>query len=135
MKKYFTTAALLATVWPAHAALWQPVTSDQELTVSVDLTSVSKAGKYIKAWTNWQYASQQVSSGPPTFYYASSKFLMYFSCPTRTFSVTQLHYYSESGTVVKSFNYKLSDDGFNEVIPDSHGEAILTYLCKKKPPG
>jgi hypothetical protein len=119
----------------ANASNWQVVGVGATASALVDANSISRSGKYKKAWVKYSFAADQEASVMTNFKkWRSSTDLIYFSCEERTSGTVQATYYDgimSNGEVVASMNLKLSQVLFSEAAPDTLGEAVLEFACGK----
>lgn len=122
----------------AHTALasdWQLVSGDQTLKTYVDTESLAHRGRYVKAWFLWDYASVQKGEYFPSNQFQSRKTLWYISCSEKTFAQIQALTYTGNagaGKVVTSDAFPVDAAQFEDVVPDSIGETLVNYVCKRE---
>ncbi len=117
----------------ACAACWEEIakTSKEDI-VFLDKCSISLDGKYKKAWIKWENKEQKNVEDDylPKKMADSSKTLYYFDCAKKQSTIIQnIYYYHDSA--VKSLSINIKEASFDEVIPDTVGEAILEAACGK----
>ena len=114
----------------ANAACWEKfATSKDESIYFIDACSIAVDGIYKKAWFKTELQIPEENSDGKT--YDSTKKLYYFNCKNRKSALAQFtHYYIDN--VVNSASTKLEKNAFDEVVPDSIGEAMLERACSTK---
>jgi hypothetical protein len=128
--KTILSVVLCLAVNAASASDWAYLGGDDKLSVFLDKESISRAGKYRKAWISYTYPEGRLIDGRN---YYSSKSLTYYSCPERTSGTFQIIYYSEQygkGDPITSRTSPVVASALYEVVPDSYGETILKHVCK-----
>ena len=116
----------------ALAATWFPVTGPKGFEIDVDLDSLGKRGKFVKAWERGTYSAPQTDERlrKP---FRSLKQLVLYDCAEKRTAIIQRHLFSEPGGVGDTvFSYSIAEDGatFEEVVPDSVGAANLLQVCE-----
>lgn len=119
----------------APEASWQYLaeTSDGAL-VSVRTGSISRSGKYRKAWFQW--INKEEASIPDAAYrtnrsavtYKSSKELTFFDCTERTYTTVQAIYYSANSDPVATYQVEVEKSLFAEGAPDTIAEAMVVHV-------
>lgn len=114
----------------ANAACWEKfATSKDESIYFIDACSIAVDGIYKKAWFKTELQIPEENSDGKT--YDSTKYLYYFNCKNRKSAIAQFtKYYIDD--VVNSLSRKIEERAFNEVVPDSIGEAIFERACSTK---
>jgi hypothetical protein len=130
--RVFFLAPALCVAAGAQAANWHVVPAADKARVEVDLASMERKGKVIRAWTKEIYFRLE-QARPGDFYYKSLKTLARYHCDTRTIVPIMRIYYDESGAEIKTLA-AVDDNGPVTVVPDSLEEARFNYLCQYKPP-
>ena len=133
-KDFIVKYLLIVTFWLlpvlANAACWEKfATSKDESIYFIDACSIAVDGIYKKAWFKTELQIPEENSDGKT--YDSTKKLYYFNCKNRKSALAQFtHYYIDN--VVNSASTKLEKNAFDEVVPDSIGEAMLERACSTK---
>lgn len=114
----------------ANAACWEKfATSKDESIHFIDACSIAVDGIYKKAWFKTELQIPEENSDGKK--YDSYKQLSYFNCKNRKSAIAQFtNYYIDD--VVNSLSIKIEKSAFDEVIPDSIGEAMFKYACSTK---
>ena len=132
------TLALL-TVQSSVAAEWtyvapavgkSPSGANVKGTMEIDATSVAQVDKVVKAWFKLTYKVDVVNpvlAGKPI---RKVKFLYYHLCDERKRALVQVLYDDASGATIYSSSYASAAPKFEDVIPDTTGEAWLEAACK-----
>jgi hypothetical protein len=116
----------------AFASDWHSISENPEISVSVDKQSISTSGSWRKAWVSYTYGSPLKVSDYTTKTYQSIKNLSAFNCQDRTSASMQSVLYSGqygNGDSVSSYVVPKNKLDFSDVVPDTHGEAILNFVC------
>jgi hypothetical protein len=129
-------ALALTASFGAAAAIWVPLGKTPDGTeISMDSTSISPRGKYVKAWFMYSYPDERADALGRK--HRSYKALTLFDCKERT-SATQLAiYYAEptgSGTVAWTDSVDFDTMKFRDVVPESIGENNLDLICTTQRP-
>lgn len=133
-KDFIVKYLLIVSFWLlpvlANAACWEKfATSKDESIYFIDACSIAVDGIYKKAWFKTELQIPEENSDGKT--YDSTKKLYYFNCKNRKSALAQFtHYYIDN--VVNSASTKIEKNAFDEVIPDSIGEAMLERACSTK---
>lgn len=133
----FKLALLLATSLVASQAIaaeWMFVGGNSKLQTFLDVQSIRRNGSKVKVWVKWIDSDPVVAKGVyPERKYQSSKTLEIYDCSDRSTTTIQQILYAEpdGGDVVKSNSISEKSAQFEEVIPESIGEAILLAVCKR----
>ena len=133
-KDFIVKYLLIVTFWLlpvlANAACWEKfATSKDESIYFIDACSIAVDGIYKKAWFKTELQIPEENSDGKT--YDSTKKLYYFNCKNRKSALAQFtHYYIDN--VVNSASIKIEKNAFDEVVPDSIGEAMLERACSTK---
>ncbi|MFM0101970.1 hypothetical protein PQR01_00280 [Paraburkholderia rhynchosiae] len=124
---------------PAAAANWVPITNDGKSTwVFVDSSSVQLTGAHAKAWFLLDYGgTSPVPGANPPATAMSEKDLDMFNCDERTYGSVQQTYLAEaagSGKVVLTRSVPPTAVYYTDVVPDSMGEVMLSFVCAGRHP-
>lgn len=134
IKLLVAVTALFA--YNAYAANWELVGMNDNTLVYVDDSSIVMSKGARKAWTMWSDKEGFVRPASRTEAPSkSSKVLSYYNCSERTTADVQSTTYAETagqGQVVDSNKVTLRDSLYYDVTPDTLGETIFEYVCKKK---
>lgn len=131
MKTRLLTIVLATLASTAGAADWQfLVTSASDNgVVEIDVSSVARVDTQTrKAWFRQSLGKPKRLAGE-TETYSETKSLVHFRCAERTSGSAQMIYYSEAGAVVRFTSIPKDSISFDDVIPDSIGEAMLNAVC------
>jgi len=134
MKKTSIAALLFLTISAsAIAAEWEVVSAASTISIEIDKASIvqQKAGVR-KAWSRfWRHPLQQTPDGQQ---YSRLMQLSLYNCNDRTIGVMQRHFFNDekSDSSVESNHFSPKEIQFDEVIPDSHGDVILNFVCSAK---
>lgn len=118
----------------ASASDWFLIAKGNDFIVFVDKSSISSKGKYLKAWLIWDYIGTKKMEYYPHKEYRSTKSLYYLDCSSNSVAISQSASYSGNfgaGESVDSYSNDISKLQFNDVVPDTIGETILKYVCKR----
>jgi hypothetical protein len=131
-------AAMLLTLlsFSTLASDWEAVSAGDDVIAYVDKESIRFIGSTAKIWVKWEYTDpQEVKYSYPKKTYTTSKNLELYKCLDRTSAAIQAIRYSDNsaGEVVDTITIKEANAEFSEVAPDTMGESILQWVCKKKP--
>jgi hypothetical protein len=112
------------------ATRWQPIYSDENLTILVDAqTNRVQNESVARLWTDWRYAVlQRMQNGSN---YEHVKALVEVNCTSREFRELRSAYFLRGSPVFERSSSQQRDEGAEwiEPIPDSVGEALLQGVC------
>ena len=117
---------------PMLAATWVPVAGNESMAAEVDRDSMRRTGPKVKVWVRWLYVEPTELKGAyPRLTFQSLKSLAIYNCADKTNVNLQEAFYAErdGGQVVKTNVTPETVAGYDEVVPDSMGEAILRFVC------
>lgn len=131
MKKNWFAAMLLLTISAAHGANWVYLTEIGEGTLWIDAQSLRRSGPKAKLWTKWSYATPLKDTFTGKMY-QGSKDQYAFDCLNRTLGVIDFVLYENAdfGSTIRSWSK--ADEKLTDAVPDSIGETLLNYACKRK---
>lgn len=133
MKKFVLLLWLFASI--ARASSWQVAGFGEGVTVYVDSNSIVKSGKYKKAWIKYSYTDYRDGAPVTNFKkYRSFTMLNLIFCDERKSGTMQTTYYDGEvgmGQVVGGVDLAFNQVQFYEVAPDTLGESVLDFVCKK----
>lgn len=122
---------LLAIVSSNAAAEWVLVGSSKDgMTVYADTNRILKAGNKIKMWRLFDFNSTQKANGVSA--YMSNMGLDEYDCKEILSRTIAFYFYSDNmghGEVVYS---NTDTNKLNPVLPDSIGETLWKFACKKR---
>ena len=104
--------------------------------IFIDPSTSVDTGKYRKAW----FLFNQIGANPGTptrAQYGSETEMDYFSCGARTMFTAQTIKYAlgdSKGEVIDSRTWKVMDDAFADVAPNTAGAQMLAAVCKTAQP-
>ena len=133
-KDFIVKYLLIVSFWLlpvlANAACWEEFATGNDKSIHyIDACSIAIDGVYKKAWFKTELQIPEENSDGKT--YDSSKQLSYFNCKNRKSALAQFtNYYIDD--VVNSSSTKIEKSAFDEVIPDSIGEAKFERACSTK---
>lgn len=125
-------ACLLLATAPALAATWLEVTGGEKSKVSIDINSMAPIKGYWKVWVKTDFEEYQSTQTYPVKKFKQVKYLQYFNCKEKTYTTTQWHAYGDDGDVVESTNSKLNAGAFTDLVPDSIGDSVFSFVCRGK---
>ena len=114
------------------AATWVPVAGNPSMAAEVDHDSMRRTGSKVKVWVRWIYQEPTELKGAyPKITFQSLKSLAIYNCTEKTNINLQEVFYAErdGGEVVKTNTVLETAASYDEVVPDSMGEAILRFAC------
>jgi len=132
-------AILQAVALPALAAEWgyvapvigkTPTGASIKGTVEIDTTSVVRAGNLVKAWFRQSYKKDVVNPVAAGQALRRIKLQYGFECEQHKRALLQVIYEDGAGETVYSAHYAEDQAKFEDVIPDTTGEAWLHEACK-----
>ena len=113
---------------------WLLISQNDKSKTYVQLTSVSKHDKLMKAWFRTEFKSPQIrESGSKE--YQSMQELDYFNCVERASAVSRLNFFSglfDSGEVVGRVYFPIEELQFSEVAFDPTEETKMNFVCSQK---
>lgn len=127
-----STHAGVAAQWAyvAPALGKSPAGADVKGTMEIDVSSVAPVDKAIQAWFKLTYkadVANPVNAAKPL---RKMKFLYYHLCEQHKRALIQVIYEDAAGTTVYATPLADSSPKFEDVIPDTTGEAWLEAACK-----
>jgi hypothetical protein len=99
-------------------------------TMEIDTGSVAPVDKAIKAWFRLTYKTDVVNPVNAAKPIRKMKFLYYHLCDEHKRALIQVLYDDAAGTTIYSSSYPATAPKFEDVIPDTTGEAWLHAACK-----
>jgi hypothetical protein len=121
-----------SSVFAASASNWTLVSKPvDEERFFVDRQSLALDGKWRKAWVLFNHAEGIPKEAPVI---KSMKAQWWFDCANRAIQEVQVISYDEelgAGTPATTKNLRFSPDRFEDVVPDSVGEALLDFVCRQ----
>ena len=140
MTKVPVSLALLAlTTQLCDAAEWtyvapalgkSPTGAKVKGTMEIDVTSVAPVDKAVKAWFKLTYKADVVNPVNAVKPIRKVRFLYYHLCDEHKRALIQVMYDDATGATIYSSSYADSAPKFEDVIPDTTGEAWLQAACK-----
>jgi hypothetical protein len=140
MTRSMLAMALIAmSTQPVFAAEWgyvapvigkTPAGANIKGSVEIDTTSVVRSGTLVKAWFRQSYKKDVVSPVAATKTLRRIKLQYGFECDQRKRALLQVIYEDAAGETVYSASYPEAGAKFEDVIPDTTGEAWLHEACK-----
>lgn len=122
-----------------HAADWtyvapalgkSPTGAKVKGIMEIDAGSVAPVDKAVKAWFKLTYKADVVNPVNAAQPIRKMKFLYYHLCDQHRRALIQVMYDDASGATVYSVSYAEAAAKFEDVIPDTTGEAWLEAACK-----
>ena len=98
--------------------------------MEIDASSVAPVDKAVKAWFKLTYKADVVNPVNAAQPIRKMKFLYYHLCDERRRALIQVMYDDASGATIYSSSYANATPKFEDVIPDTTGEAWLEAACK-----
>jgi hypothetical protein len=92
--------------------------------------SVAAVDKAVKAWFRLTYKADVVNPVNAAHPIRKVKFLYYHLCEEHKRALIQIVYDDASGATVYSSSFSNAAPKFEEVLPDTTGEAWLKAACK-----
>jgi hypothetical protein len=138
MNKYWM-GMLLAGAQVAMAAEWgyvapvigkMPSGANIKGTVEIDTKSVVRSGTLVKAWFRQSYKKDIVNPVAAGKTLRRVKLQYGFECEQHKRALLQVIYEDAAGETVYSASYPEAGAKFEDVIPDTTGEAWLHEACK-----
>ena len=122
-----TSAVASATL----AATWIPIAGPEGVGVEVDIDSLGKRGKYVKAWTRGTYPEPQSDSVRRTPWRSFKQLELLDCAEVRAATVQQVFYSSPDGGGSTVHTFSIHEDlaTFKEVVPDSIAAANFRDIC------
>ena len=123
----------------SHAADWtyvapalgkSPTGAKVKGIMEIDASSVAPVDKAIKAWFKLTYKADVVNPVNAAQPIRKMKFLYYHLCDEHRRALIQVMYDDASGATIYSSSYAEAAPKFEDVIPDTTGEAWLEAACK-----
>jgi hypothetical protein len=99
-------------------------------TTEIDVSSVVPVDKSIKAWFRLTYKANIVNPVDGSKPIRRVKFLYYHLCEEHKRALIQVMYDDAAGATVYSASFAGTPPKFEDVIPDTTGEAWLKEACK-----
>ena len=98
--------------------------------MEIDTTSVAPVNNAIKAWFRLTYKTDVVNPVNAAKPIRKELFLYYQLCEQHRRALIQVMYNDASGATIYSVSYSESAPKYEDVIPDTTGEAWLEAACK-----
>lgn len=99
-------------------------------TMEIDVGSVVAVDRVVKAWFKLTYKTDVVNPVNAAQPIRKVKFLYYHLCDEHKRALIQLVYEDASGATLYSSSFATAPPNFEDVIPDTTGEAWLKAACK-----
>jgi len=99
-------------------------------TTEIDVNSVTQLGRVVKAWFRLTYKKDVVNPVNAAKPIRKMKFHYDHLCEERKRALLQVMYEDPAGVTVYSSTYDEAAVKFEDVIPDTTGEAWLEAACK-----
>jgi hypothetical protein len=127
-----TTRLGVAAEWTyvAPALGKSPAGKSVKGTMDIDAGSVVPVDKAVKAWFKLSYKSDVVNPVNAAKPIRKVKFLYYHLCEEHKRALIQVIYDDASGATVYSSSFASNPPKFEDVIPDTTGEAWLKAACR-----
>lgn len=120
---------LALTVCTSAMAEWKEISTDDEVTVLVNPSSIRKNGNKVKLWSMFDYEKPQDLSGDA---YLSAKYQDEFDCKEEQSRSLYISIHSKNmgaGRVV--FTNAVTSE-WRPVPPDTVQEILMKYACRKR---
>jgi hypothetical protein len=111
-----------------EASNWYVLLSSDDPELSVDTESISKKGRYTKAWFRFKHSFHQPPNAHTSKPFTEERLLLYADCAERTTAIIQVAFYDRINSVSNS-QVELGKAVFQEPIPDTMGEGMMKFLC------
>ena len=98
-------------------------------TMEIEVGSVAPVGKAVKAWFKLSYKTDVVNPVNAAKPVRKVKFLYYHLCEEHKRALIQIIYDDASGATVYSSVYESTTPKYEDVIPDTTGEAWFEAAC------
>ncbi len=99
-------------------------------TVEIDTTSVVRSGTLVKAWFRQSYKKDIVNPVAPAKTLRRIKLQYSFECDQHKRALLRVLYEDAAGETLYSTSFPEVEAKFEDVIPDTTGEAWLQSACK-----
>jgi hypothetical protein len=138
MNKY-TVGMLLVVTQAALAAEWgyvapvigkTPAGANIKGTVEIDTTSVVRSGELVKAWFRQSYRKDVVNPVAAGKTLRRIKLQYGFECDQHKRALLRILYEDAAGDTVYAASFPEAGAKFEDVIPDTTGEAWLHEACR-----
>lgn len=134
--KFLLLAILFVSSFTSHASNWVKVTQNESMAIFADTETIRRTDATVQIWTKWAFKQpKDAADSNPKMAYQSTKDLSVIRCDDRTTVTLQSTKYADAdaaGDVVStSDSYPDTPSRYRHVLPDSIGEIILEYACKK----
>lgn len=132
-------ALLMIAMNPLFAAEWgyvapvigkTPAGANIKGTVEIDTTSVVRSGTLVKAWFRQSYKKDVVNPVASGKTLRRIKLQYGFECDQHKRALLRIIYEDAAGETMYSASYPETEAKFEDVIPDTTGEAWLHEACK-----
>lgn len=118
------------------ASEWKIIDASEKTETSVDVQNIAKLpGNVRKTWVRYRYQTTQNTVEILPIGYKTALNLNYFDCGQRTMALAQEILYSDvdESKSIRSKTYPRESLQYEDVVPDSVGEAALRYICAPPP--
>ena len=99
-------------------------------TMEIDANSVAPVNNAVKAWFRLTYKADIVNPVNAAKPVRREMFLYYQQCEVHRRALMQVMYQDAAGATIYSVSYAEAAPKFEDVIPDTTGEAWLEAACK-----
>lgn len=116
---------------------WRFVTGSSGIVVFVDTKTLRRTGSTATVWVRFAFAKPKTMNDLFATTYHNETSLVVYNCKERTVTyLEQIFYQRPDGTgyVANSHTFPEYERTASAVIPQSLGEAVLEYVCRKPAP-
>ena len=107
-----------------------PAGANVKGTAEIEVASVAPVDRAVKAWFKLTYKSDVVNPVNAAKPIRKEKFLYYHLCEEHKRALIQIIYDDASGATVYSTVFESANAKYEDVIPDTTGDAWLEAACK-----
>ena len=124
MKKILLLLISIISILPAHAE-WKLLIQHDRFNSYIETNSIKSKGKIVSYWMMEDHTTFQTD-------WFSMKFKSENNCDTDEFRHISLHHYSEKMGQGKRVSGNNDVEPWQHVIPDTIGETVHKFVCKKR---
>lgn len=123
-------ASLISAATPAYARQWTEFFSNSSRTAWIDVDSIKGVGGTREFWVKSIYKEQPIGY----LRHTSSVQKIHINCDTQKIGNSKTVLYNSAGSVVFSTKEISEPIEWQDTVPDSLGESMLTTVCKMRDP-
>ncbi|CAD6562654.1 surface-adhesin E family protein [Paraburkholderia sabiae] len=126
LRKAAIAGVFLTSFSLAHASDWHPIAGNNDGTIEIDLGTVSRNGPLVKVWLRQIFSNGKADTAYPRPI-GSKQTHWYLDCKRRAIAQGEIFVRDMQQDIM--FQSRGTPNDFQDVVPDSTGEAVLETIC------